>query len=91
VDSYCYSGYYVPPYYDSLSAKLITYRADRNEAIETMRVALSSFVVSGVDTTIPFHQALIDNPDFQDGKVNIHWLEDLLPFNEVIRERDSVC
>ena len=78
VDSHCYSGYFVPPYYDSLLAKLITKGSDRREAIERMQYALESFIVSGIDTTIPFHQVILKNPDYLDGKVNTKWVEDIL-------------
>ena len=67
VDSHCYAGYFVPPYYDSLLAKLITKGSDRSEAIERMQYALESFIVSGIDTTIPFHQVILKNPDYVDG------------------------
>jgi len=78
VDSHCYSGYFVPPYYDSLLAKLITKGADRLEAIERMQYALANFIVSGVDTTIPFHQVILKNPDYLNGKVNTRWIENIL-------------
>ena len=78
VDSHCYPGYVVPPYYDSLLAKVITLGNDRYEAIERMKYALASFTVSGVDTTIPFHQVLLNHPDFIDGKVNTLWIENHL-------------
>lgn len=78
VDTHCYSGYFVPPYYDSLLAKLITKGTDRREAIERMQHALESFIVSGIDTTIPFHQVILRNPDYLNGKVNTRWVEDIL-------------
>ena len=78
VDSHCYSGYFVPPYYDSLLAKLITKGTDRREAIERMQYALANFIVSGVDTTIPFHQVILKNPDYLNGQVNTRWIENIL-------------
>lgn len=78
VDSHCYEGYFVPPYYDSLLAKLITFGADRTEAIKRMQQALGNFDVSGVETTIPFLQLLINHPDYLAGKVNTKWVENLL-------------
>ena len=78
VDSHCYSGYFVPPYYDSLLAKIITVGKDRGEAIERMQYALNKFVVSGVDTTIPFHQYILQHPDYMYSKVNTRWVEDTL-------------
>ena len=78
IDSHCYSGYIIPPYYDSLIAKLITTGRDRTQAIERMRSALEKFIVIGVDTTIPFHQVLLKHPDFTNGRVNTRWLEDVV-------------
>ncbi|MFC2012913.1 acetyl-CoA carboxylase biotin carboxylase subunit [Chloroflexota bacterium] len=78
VDSHCFPGYLVPPYYDSLIAKLITIGDDRSQAIERMKYALESFTVSGVDTTIPFLYSLIQKPDYVSGKINTRWLEDLM-------------
>jgi acetyl-CoA carboxylase biotin carboxylase subunit len=78
VDSHCYSGYIIPPYYDSLIGKLISKGADRPQAIERMQSALDKFVISGVDTTIPFHQMLLKDQDFTNGKVNTRWLEDVV-------------
>jgi acetyl-CoA carboxylase biotin carboxylase subunit len=78
VDSHCYAGYFVPPFYDSLLAKLITRGKDRAEAIERMHYALEHFQISGIDTTIPFHQFIIKNPDYLNGKVNTKWVEDIL-------------
>lgn len=78
VDSHCYSGYFVPPYYDSLLAKLITHGANRQEAIERMGHALEDFRVTGVDTGIPFLRSLVRDPDYVEGKVNTRWLEQKL-------------
>jgi acetyl-CoA carboxylase, biotin carboxylase subunit len=75
VDSHCYSGYFVPPYYDSLVAKLITHGSDRNETMSLMRYALANFVVSGIGTTIPFFKILLETPDFINGKINTKWVE----------------
>lgn len=75
VDSHCYPGYLVPPYYDSLIAKVITVGDSRRQAIERMKYALGNFTVSGVPTTIPLHQALLDDSDFIDARVNTKWLE----------------
>jgi acetyl-CoA carboxylase biotin carboxylase subunit len=78
VDSHCYSGYFVPPYYDSLLAKVITVGKDRPEAIKRMQHALSGFLVSGLDTTIPFYQYLLQHPDYRHSKVNTRWVENTL-------------
>jgi acetyl-CoA carboxylase biotin carboxylase subunit len=75
VDSALYAGYRVPPHYDSLVAKLITYGKTRDEAIARMRRALREFVITGIKTTIPLHQRILDAPDFKAGDYTIHWLE----------------
>lgn len=78
VDSGLYSGYRVPPYYDSMIAKLIVYGTTRAGAMRRLRRALEEFVVEGVKTTIPLHQKLLDDPEFQDGSYTIKWLEEWL-------------
>ncbi len=78
VDTHCFPGYFVPPYYDSLLAKLITQGADRREAVERMRHALESFVITGVDTTIPFLRFLLDQNAYTEGEVNTRWVESRL-------------
>jgi acetyl-CoA carboxylase, biotin carboxylase subunit len=75
VDTHCFAGYAVPPYYDSLLAKLIVRGKTRAEAIERMRNALDAFTVEGVPTTIPFHRRVLDHPDFRDGRVTTSWVE----------------
>ena len=75
VDSALYAGYVVPPYYDSLVAKLIVHAPTRREAIARMRRALAEFAVVGIKTTIPLHQRIIEDPQFQAGDYTIHWLE----------------
>ncbi|MBR0662393.1 acetyl-CoA carboxylase biotin carboxylase subunit [Neoroseomonas oryzicola] len=75
VDSALYSGYTVPPHYDSLVAKLVVHAPSRPEAIGRMRRALSEMVVAGIRTTLPLHQAVMDDPEFQSGEYTIHWLE----------------
>ncbi len=70
VDSHCFPGYTVPPFYDSLLGKLIVYGIDRSEAIRRMRRSLERFTVRGVDTTIPFLKYVFDQGGFADGKVN---------------------
>jgi acetyl-CoA carboxylase biotin carboxylase subunit len=78
VDSHCYTGYFVPPYYDSLLAKLITKGDDRPQAIGLMVDALANFTVSGVDTTIPLYDSIMKNPEYRDGKINTRWVEHFL-------------
>ena len=78
IDSHCYSEYFVPPYYDSLLAKLVVSARDRDQAIQCMQDALASFVVSGVDTTIPFYQFIMKHPEYLSGKINTRWIENSL-------------
>ena len=78
VDSGLYAGYRVPPYYDSMIAKLIVYGTTREGALRRLRRALEEFVIEGMKTTIPLHQALLDEPDFQKGDYTIKWLEEWL-------------
>jgi len=78
VDSALYSGYTVPPYYDSMIAKLIVHGANRNECLMRLRRSLSEYVIDGIETSIPLHQRLVEEPDFIDGAYDIHWLERLL-------------
>ena len=78
VDSGLYAGYKVPPYYDSMIAKLIVYGTTREGALRRLRRALEEFVIDGPTTTIPLHQALLDDPEFQRGDYTIKWLEEWL-------------
>jgi acetyl-CoA carboxylase biotin carboxylase subunit len=75
VDSALYQGYTVPPYYDSLVAKLIVHGRSRNECLMRVKRALEEFVIAGIDTTIPLHQRLIAEPDFVNGDYDTGWLE----------------
>jgi acetyl-CoA carboxylase biotin carboxylase subunit len=74
VDTHIYSGYLVPPHYDSMIAKLITVAQTREEAIATMERALSEFVVEGIKTTIPFHLQMLKDPNFIAGQFNTQYL-----------------
>ncbi len=78
VDSAAYAGYAIPPYYDSLIGKLIVHGRNRTECLMRLRRSLDEFVVDGVETTIPLFQRLMNDPDFQNGDYNIHWLEEFL-------------
>ncbi|ENN92295.1 acetyl-CoA carboxylase biotin carboxylase subunit [Bartonella bovis] len=78
VDSGAYSGYYIPPYYDSLIGKLIVHGRTRLECMMRLRRALDEFVVDGIKTTLPLFRDLISNQDIIDGNYNIHWLEKYL-------------
>jgi len=75
IDSHVYAGYVIPPYYDSMIAKIIAVARTREEAINTMSRALSEYVIEGVKTTIPFHQQLMRNEDFINGNFNTKFLE----------------
>ncbi|PTM03116.1 MAG: acetyl-CoA carboxylase biotin carboxylase subunit [Bacteroidetes bacterium] len=76
LDTHVYAGYMIPPYYDSMIAKLITTAQTRAEAIDKMRRALDEFVIEGVKTTIPFHRALMDDPDYNSGNYTTKFMED---------------
>lgn len=75
IDSACYTGYSIPPFYDSMISKVVAWGRNRNEAIERMKRALDEFVIDGVKTTIPFHKALMDNEVFRSGIFNTKFLE----------------
>lgn len=76
VDSAVYPGCYISPHYDSMIAKLIVWGKTREEAIDRMRRALSEFMIDGIDTTIPFHLELMQNPQFVEGNFDIKFLEE---------------
>ncbi len=84
VDSHAYSGYVVPPHYDSMIAKLIVYGDTRAQAIARMKIALSETVVEGILTNVPLHRELMRDTHFVDGGTSIHYLEHML----AARERD---
>jgi len=77
-DSAIYSGYRIPPYYDSLAGKLIVHARNRNECLLRLRRALDELVVGGIETTIPLFQQLVRERDIIDGEYSIHWLEQWL-------------
>ena len=78
VDSGLYAGYSIPPYYDSMVAKLIVNGSSRNECLMRLRRSLEEFVIGGIDTTTPLHQRIIGEQAFIDGDYDIHWLEKLV-------------
>jgi len=82
IDSHCYEGYIVPPYYDSLLAKVIVLGNTRLEAIKRMEYALSNFLVSGVSTTIPFHARLLRHSDFVNNRTNTCWIQQVFSKGE---------
>ena len=75
IDSHVYAGYVIPPYYDSMIAKLIAVAQTREEAIDTMYRALSEYVIEGIKTTIPFHRQLMKNEDFRKGNFTTKFME----------------
>ncbi len=83
VDTHVYSGYTVPPHYDSMIAKLIVTASSREVAIARMKRALAEFIIGGIKTTIPFQQEIIDHPDFINGKYDIAWVEKYLKEKEL--------
>lgn len=78
VDTHVYAGYKVPPFYDSLMAKLIVHGFDREEALSRMARSLEEFIIEGIPTTIPFHQQVMVHPDFVQGDFNTHFLDDFV-------------
>jgi len=84
VDTHVYTSYKVPPYYDSLIAKLIVYGKNREEAIARLIRALDEFVVEGIKTTIPFHKRVIRTPEFRSGNFDTHFIENI--YNKLLSE-----
>ncbi len=78
VDSGAYSGYTIPPHYDSMIGKLIVFGDDRNDCLNRLNRAIDEFVIEGVDTTLPLFKDLLKNEDIISGNYNIHWLENYL-------------
>jgi len=81
IDSAAYSDAVIPPYYDSLVAKLVVKGRDRSEAISRMRRALEMFVIEGIKTSIPLHRRILADPDFVAGNLDTHFIEKLVSFN----------
>ena len=78
VDSALYSGYSIPPHYDSLISKLIVYGRTRQEALMRLSRALDEYIIDGVETTLPLHKKLVKSTDILDGNYDVHWLEKML-------------
>jgi acetyl-CoA carboxylase, biotin carboxylase subunit len=78
IDSHAYAGYTIPPYYDSMISKLITYGKDRREAMDKMSRALSEYMITGIKTTIPFQMAILQDPNFRRGVYSTNFVEGLL-------------
>jgi acetyl-CoA carboxylase biotin carboxylase subunit len=79
VDTWAYTDCVIPPYYDSLVAKLVTYGSDRGEAIDRMRRALGMFIVEGIHTSIPLHLKIMADADFQAGRLDTNFIKRFLP------------
>jgi acetyl-CoA carboxylase biotin carboxylase subunit len=82
IDSHCYPGYVIPQFYDSLVSKLIVWGADRQEAIARMQRALDEYAITGIKTTIPFHQRVLSHPVFQKGDVSTDFIEKHMTLQE---------
>jgi acetyl-CoA carboxylase biotin carboxylase subunit len=78
IDTHAYAGYTIPPHYDSLIGKLITYGKDRREAMDKMNRALSEYMITGIKTTIPFEQAILQDPNFRRGVYATNFVDNLL-------------
>jgi acetyl-CoA carboxylase biotin carboxylase subunit len=78
VDSHAYAGYTIPPHYDSMIGKLITFGRDRREAMDKMSRALNEYLITGIKTTIPFEQAVLQDPNFRRGVYSTNFIEQLL-------------
>lgn len=78
VDSHAYAGYTIPPYYDSMIGKLITFGKDRRDAMDKMNRALAEYIITGVKTTIPFEQAILQDPNFRRGVYSTNFIDQLL-------------
>ena len=78
IDSHAYAGYTVPPYYDSMIAKVIAMGTSRDNAIARMRRALSEYIIRGVKTTIPFQQTIMHDPDFVRGKYDTSFVAKMI-------------
>lgn len=85
VDTHIYDSYEVPPFYDSLLAKLIVIARNRNEAIRRLNRALDEFVIEGIKTTIPFHQFVINTPEFKEGNFTTHFIENI--YDKALKEK----
>jgi acetyl-CoA carboxylase biotin carboxylase subunit len=88
LDSHCFPGYVVPPFYDSLLGKIIVTGNNRSEAVAEMSAALGKFQISGIHTNIPFHRRILDHPDYQTGEINTQWIENRLAKEHNFHEDD---
>ncbi len=87
IDSHCYDGYLVPPFYDSMIGKLIVTAANRAECVTRLRAALADFEVAGLTTNLPLLRFIAAHPDYLENRLNTRWLEQtLLPAFEATQE-----
>ena len=91
VDTHGYSGYTMPPFYDSLLAKVIVHGRDRDEAIAIMLRALSEFACDGIKTTIPFHQQLLNHPVYRSGEYHLDFLERYMSLDGTLRIPEALA
>lgn len=89
VDTHCYPGYFIPPFYDSMIAKLIVHGADRAAARANMAHALADFRIEGIHTTLAFHRAVVAHPDFIQNRVTTRWVEETLMKRSLEKERSA--
>jgi acetyl-CoA carboxylase biotin carboxylase subunit len=89
VDSHAYTGYFVPPNYDSMIGKLIAYGATREQAIRRMRIALSEMAIEGIQTNVPLHRELMLDPKFVEGGTSIHYLEKRLAARQQVNVEEA--
>jgi len=89
VDSHVYTGYFVPPNYDSMIGKLIAYGATRDQAIRRMRIALSEMAIEGIQTNVPLHRELMLDPKFVEGGTSIHYLEKRLAARQQVNTEEA--
>ena len=82
VDTHAYEHYVIPPHYDSMIAKLLVHDSDRNAAIARMLRALEFFVIEGIDTTIPLHRRILEDPEFRSGRLSTRFMERFLADRE---------
>ena len=77
IDSAIYSGYTIPPYYDSMVAKLIVWAKNRKEAIRKMQSALGEVIIEGIDTNVDYQYEILNHPDYRSGNIDIEFIERL--------------
>jgi acetyl-CoA carboxylase biotin carboxylase subunit len=89
VDSHVYAGYIIPPHYDSLISKIVTFGRDRRDAMDKMQRAMAEYMITGIKTTIPFEQAILQDPNFRRGVYSTNFIEQLLggPRRELIEDK----